>query len=250
MKRLLAMLMILCCILPGARAERLPDEVLLTYYDGSVFFGDSITQGLRRYVSGRRQTEPGFFGGVELICTASISLYEGSRRTLQTNRFRYRGVEKTMYQITRQIGPDKVFILLGLNDPVGIKPDKALGWIGDIVRNMEALCPGVAVHFFSMTPVAPGYCRQKNRPRYQEQVEEYNLRLKAECEALGVGYVDIATPLKDGDGYLAEEYSSDKVCHLNDRGAEVWVQALCDYAQQQYDQGLWAPAGLPAADGQ
>ncbi len=240
-KRLLALLLVLISLAPCAVAERLPDEVLLTYYDDSIFFGDSITQGFRRYVSNRQQTDPGFMSGVEIVCTASISLYEGSRRGLQTNRFRYRGQDRTLYQITQQIRPQKVFILLGLNDPVGIQIEKAMGWIRDIMRGMDELCPGVEVYFFSMTPVTPGYCSQKNRPRYQEQVDEYNARLIMVCTDMGAHYVDIATPLKDENGYLAYDYSSDKICHLSDEGAAVWVQALCDYAQEQYDLGLWVP---------
>ena len=253
-KRILAALLLLACAVsavPSAGAERLDEETLLSYYDGSVFFGDSIMQGFRRYRSARRQTDPDFLEGVEVVCTASISLYEGSRRSLQTNRFRYRGVDRTMYQITDIIKPRKVYVLLGLNDPVGIKIDKAIGWIRDIVRNMDQLAPGTQVCFFSLTPVTAAYCRSRNRPKYQEQVNEYNRRLEEVCTELGAEYIDIATAMKDEAGYLDNDLSSDKVCHLNDDGVAVWVQAMCDYAQQRYDAGLWTPGrvdGDAAAD--
>ncbi len=244
MKRLLALLLILVCLAPCALAERLDDETLLSYYDDSIFFGDSIMQGFRRYRSAVRQTDPDFLEGIEVVCTASISLYEGSRRGLQENRFRYRGVDRSMYQITQQIGPKKVFILLGLNDPVGIKIDKAIGWIRDIARNMEEFAPGTQLCFFSLTPVTPGYCRTKERPGYQDKVDEYNIRLQEVCQELGAEYIDIATALKDEDGYLTDALSSDKICHLNDDGVVVWLRAMCDYAQDRYDQGLWVP-GAP-----
>lgn len=254
-KRLIALLLLLTCLVPTALAERLEDSVLLSYYDNSIFFGDSIMQGFRRYRSSVRQTDESFLADMNVICTASISLYAGSRKNLYGEyHFRYRGVDKSMYQITRELKPDKVFILLGLNDPVGIKIEKAITWIEYILKNMPDYAPDTEVYFFSLTPVTPNYCRQKSRPKYQEQVNKYNQRLKETCEAQGAGYVEIAEYLKDEDGYLKAEYSSDKVCHLNDEGVAVWIQALCDYAQAQYDQGLWMPivnaeeAAQPAAE--
>ena len=251
MKRLIALLLVLLfltpCALSEEAGERLDEDILLSYYDNSVFFGDSIMQAFRRYRSNRRQTDPDFMEGIEVVCTASISLYEGSRRTLQTNRFRYRGVDRTMYQIARMLQPRKVFILLGLNDPVGIKIDRAIGWIRDIMRNMEEYAPDTGVCFFSLTPVTPGYCRSRNRPNYPDQIIEYNRRLQAVCEELGAEYIDIGTALKDEDGYLDYDLSSDKICHLNDDGVEVWIRALCDYAQMRYDLGLWVPGEEEAA---
>ena len=49
MKRLIACILLLVCLAPAALAERLDDEVLLSYYDNSVIFGDSITEAFRRY---------------------------------------------------------------------------------------------------------------------------------------------------------------------------------------------------------
>ena len=71
MKRLLALVLVLLFLTPCVFAERLDEEVLLSYYDNSVFFGDSIMQAFRRYRSNRRQTEPEYMEGIEVVCTAS-----------------------------------------------------------------------------------------------------------------------------------------------------------------------------------
>lgn len=248
MKRVIALVLLFVCLAPTAWAERLDDSVLLSYYDNSIFFGDSIMQGFRRYRSNIRQTDEDFLTDMNVICTASISLYAGSRRNLYGEyHFRYRGVDKSMYQITKELQPDKIFILLGLNDPVGIKIEKAITWIEYILTHMPTYAPDTEVYFFSLTPVTPTYCRQKSRPKYQEQVDQYNQRLRETCEAMGAGYVEIAEYLKGEDGYLKAEYSSDNVCHLSDEGVAVWIQAMCDYAQSQYDLGLWMPV-LDAED--
>lgn len=224
-----------------AAATRLPDKVLLTYYDNSIFFGDSIMQGFRRYRSNIRQSDPTFLEGVTVMATSSISLYDASRVNPK-GTFLHRGVQKTMYSITREVKPDRIFILLGLNDVVGIKIDKAITWVEYIVKNMPDYAPDTEIYFFSQTPVTPYYCKKRSRPNYPEQIDQYNQRLQETCEALGVHYVDICTALKDEEGYLNEAYTSDGDCHLSDAGVAAWVQVLCDYAQAQYDQGLWTPA--------
>ena len=247
-------LMLLTAVFPAgaesaAEAEtasvRLSDEVLLSFYDNSVFFGDSIMQGFRRYRSNIRQTDKDFLEGVTVMATSSISLYDASRRyQREGGTFLHRGVQKTMYNITRELKPDRIFILLGLNDVVGIKIDKAISWVEYIIQYMPEYSADTEIYFFSQTPVTALYGRKRERPNYPSQVDQYNLRLKETCEKLGAHYVEISEPLKDADGYLDAAYTSDGDCHLSDAGVAVWIQAMCDYAQSQYDQGLWTPADM------
>ena len=246
MKRWIAGILVLLCLAPLAAAEQPDDEFLLSFYNDSVFFGDSITKALRRYRSAVRQTDPDFMPSTDIICTDCISLFAGSRTRLTGDyHFQYRGRESTMYDITAQIGPKKVFILLGLNDPAGSKIEKAIGWVEDIIRIMAERFPETEVYFFSNTPVALYYCREKNRPDYPAQVNEYNARLKETCEAKGAHYVEIAEPMKDENGYLNLNYSSDDRCHLSDEGVKVWIECLKDYAREQYELGLWDPFAVP-----
>lgn len=252
MKRLTAMLLLLITltatifaageeIAPAPDAARLPDEILLSFYDNSVFFGDSIMQGFRRYRSSVRQTDPDYLEGITIMATASITLYNASRRYQEEGKFLHRGLKKNMYMITKELKPERIFILLGLNDVVGIKIDKAITWVEYIIQNMPSYCADTQIYFFSQTPVTPFYCKKRSRPNYPAQVDQYNQRLKETCEKLGAHYVEISEPLKDEEGYLNAAYCSDGDCHLNDEGTAVWIQAMCDYAQSQYEQGLWTP---------
>ena len=72
----------------------------------------------------------------------------------------------------------------------------------------------------------------------EKKAAEY---LKELCESTGGGYIDIAEALKDENNYLLEEYSSDKICHISDEGLVIWIERMKDYAQEQYDAGLWDP---------
>ena len=147
----------------------------------------------------------------------------------------------TMYEAVKRFKPKRAFILLGLNDPVGIKVDKAIGWVEDIFRKMEEMGPDTAVYFLSETPVTIQYEIKRDREGYQLSLDEYNEKLKKTCEENGGFYIELAEALKDENNFLREECSSDNICHLSDEGNAVLIQVLKDYAQEQYDQGLWDP---------
>ena len=72
-------------------------------------------------------------------------------------------------------------------------------------------------------------------------LQENNAMLKETCEKNGAHYIEIAEALKGEDNLLRMDYSNDKVCHLNEDGIAVWIQCMKDYAQEQYDLGLWDP---------
>lgn len=242
MKRLAALVLCLVSLCSIACAEQLDEKTLLSYYDDCLFIGDSIMQGLRRYRSAVREEDPSFLESATIVCTASISLYSGSRRFLNGEyHFKYKGIDQTMYEIARTVKPKRVLVLLGLNDPVGIKIDRAMEWIEYIVRTLPGYAPDTELCFFSQTPITERYCRMKKRPGYQDKLNEYNARLRETCERLGVTYIEISESLKGEDGYLVDEYSSDKICHLSDEGLAVWVRDMCAHAQRQYDAGLWKP---------
>ena len=46
-----------------------------------------------------------------------------------------------------------------------------------------------------------------------------------------VYYIDISTPLMDGEGNLNQIYSSDGYVHLNIDGYGVWVNRVVDYVR-------------------
>ena len=235
---LVAALMLLGC-LPGL-CEELTQEQLLSYYDGSVFVGDSITRQLRVFVLEKQETEPDFLKNARFLVTQSYFLYTASRKYLQknANNLIYRGEEMPLCEIIGQMKPKRVLILLGVNDYVGEKIEKGIGWCERIVDLIAETSPDTQVIFESLTPVTPKFCRKKD---YRTMWDEYNAALEEMCRRRGAGYIDIATPLKDADGYLREDYSSDGEYHLKGVGLQLWLDTLAAYARQQYEAGLWTP---------
>ena len=191
---LMAALMLLGCV-PGL-GEELTQEQLLSYYDGSVFVGDSITGQLRIYVLEQRVTKPELLKNARFLVAQSYLLYAASRKfTLQgASNLSFLGKEMALCDIIGYIKPKRVLILLGVNDYVGEKIEKGIGWCERIVDLIAETSPDTQVIFESLTPVTPKFCRKKD---YRTMWDEYNAALEEMCRRRGAGYIDIATPLKD-----------------------------------------------------
>ena len=56
------------------QAERLPDSILMTYYDQSLFVGDSLVVMFRNYVRGAQKKDPAYFSGIKFYGAYSYQL--------------------------------------------------------------------------------------------------------------------------------------------------------------------------------
>lgn len=243
MKRIGAFLLLLLifagCLVPGL-AERLSENQLASYYDGAVFVGDSITAQLLVYVREKQQKDPGFFSNVKFLTAQSYSLYTASRKNLLANKpnLKYRGEEMPLCRILKEMKPTKALILLGVNDYIGETIEKGIGYDERILDLTKEFAPDTQIIFQSLTPVRPAFCKRHD---YRTLWDQYNAALEAFCQERNVPYIDIASRLKDEEGYLKKGYSSDGKYHLKPAGLQLWLDALLDYAQSQYDQGVWNP---------
>ena len=227
-------------ILLPAPWERLTDEELSSYYRGALFIGDSITAQLMGYVRSLQKERPDFFPDVKFQTAQSYFLYTASRKGFQTGtaNLKYRGIEMPMWQVLQEMRPRKALILLGVNDYIGTEIEKGIGYCRRILELAAQYAPDTEIIFESLTPVTKSFCRKKD---YQPMWDAYNEALKAMCAETGTLYIDIAAPLKNSGGYLNADYSNDGKYHLNASGMDLWIKALLDFAQEQYEKGLWIP---------
>jgi len=251
-KNWLMLLLCLVLLLPAAAAEesadpvRLPDETLMTYYEDTFFVGDSLVRMFHNYVKKMLQKDPEFFKGIKFYDAYSYQLRTAAKEyVVDTDaNLRYKGSDEVLCRIVKDKKPGKLFILAGLNDNFaktvnGVEGiDRGMRAVEKIVALMKKSSPDTQVYFFSMTPVTQ---RVENKRHIRDTWDEYNARLAEKCRELGAIYVDIATPLKDENGLLPKSLSHDGEYHLNDEGNAIWAQTLLDFAQEQYEAGLWTP---------
>ncbi|MBR5109265.1 MAG: hypothetical protein IK099_03635 [Clostridia bacterium] len=251
MKKAIAVLLCLLTLVANAWAfseetpARLPDETLMSFYDQSVFAGDSTIRMFRNYVKERQEKEPSYFSGIRFYSAYSIQL-----RTLglewvnsELTNLTYKGSDEVLCEIVQRIKPEKVFILAGLNDNFakeknGEGIDRGMRYVGNIMKAINKHAPGTQVFFFSLTPVTQ---KVEDTRHIQALWDQYNERLEQTCLELGATYIDIASALKDENGLLPKSITSEGEYHLNAEGNAIWAQVLLDFAQAQYEAGLWSP---------
>lgn len=242
MKRFFAMLLCAVLLAGTAYAERLPDEQLVTYYNHSIFVGDSLPRMFRNYVVNTVQKEhPDYFKETKFYTAYSYQLYTASLEKPSSSRVNltYKGYDTTMCRLMEKLKPEKLFILAGLNDKIGEYPDRGMRYVEKIMELMKEYAPDTQVYFFSLTPVTAAV--NKKRPHLQEKWDAYNELLEQKCQEVGAIYIDIATNLKGENGFMKKGISHDGEYHLNDKGNAIWLQTLLDFAQSEYDALRWVP---------
>lgn len=240
---------------------RLPDEVLMTYYDNTIFAGDSQIALFRNFVQQKRKENPDYFAGVIFKGANSFKLRYATYKKLEEAdgaHLTEGGQKATLYAIVKKLQPAKVFLLAGLNDAFTTDYtksrngrditgyDRAAEYVEKIVAAVAEACPETKVYFISQIPVTKTVA--KKRSGIQERWDLVNETMKAKCEETGAGFIDAASVLKGEDGLLPADLSRDGEYHLNDEGNEILVQILLDFAQAEYEAGNWTPGNLNTAE--
>lgn len=121
--------------------------------------------------------------------------------------------------------PKELFIEAGINDMgQGVPAGMIVGNILYIIGRVRLACPGVRVFVTSMLPSNAD--AKKDYPEVAGKngvVVELDSFLRREVELRGVGYIDLAAAVKDGNGDLDKKYAAKDGLHLNDDGYRVWV---------------------------
>lgn len=252
----------------GDAAERLPDEVLMTYFDNTVFAGDSQVAKFRNFVKKQWKEDPGYFSNVDFRAANSYKFRFAGYRTLKESESAHLtdgGKKTTLFEIVKKVKPDRLFLLAGLNDAFTTdytkdrsvtKADeagnqRAARYVRELTELVREASPGTEIYIISQMPVTRSFVQGTNKAsKCRDRFDLVNETVQQECEALGIRYVDLATGLKDDEGYLPVRYCADGLCHLNDAGYEIFAQELLDFVQAEYEAGRWVPAADPGTEGQ
>lgn len=201
--------------------------VAWSWFDDAVFVGDSISLKLTGYVSKMRQSQSDFLGKAQFLTAGSLgsgnALWEVSDKSVHPL---YQGTKMRLEDSIAACGAKKLYILLGMND-VG------LYGIDGSVANMETLLklilektPDLQIFVQSATPIHKG---NELKALNNANLVTYNQGLQEMCQRNGWHYVDVASVLKDAEGYLPDAYCSDASgmgMHFTDQACQVWIDYL------------------------
>lgn len=203
------------------------EEQIDAYFENTVFLGDSIMLGFRNY--SRKQKEGSFLKQIQFLAAGSYSADEALKGVTKNSVHPlYQGKKQHAWESIEQIAPSKVFICLGLNDLNISGLQGSLDKYKELIQKIQDKQPDVEIHIMSMTYTLAGASSGKLN---NDTIREYNLMLLDTAIENGWGYIDIANPLADEEGDLAEKYCSDGFVHQTAAAYDVWKNVLRDYAK-------------------
>lgn len=205
------------------------------FYDGTVFVGDSILQQLGRYAMICQQEGRPLLGSARFLTAASYTIYLGSRQNAYPDEvaLKYRGVPVSLHEGLKTMEARRAFVLLGLNDNAGTQLDKEISFYSLLIQRARDTNPGLDLIILSMTPIVKN---AQDEWLNQANLDRFNLRLESLCGELGVTFLDVSSALKDEEGFLNRDYSSDKRVHLNPLGLGVLAEKLNSYVREHMRQ--------------
>ncbi len=200
---------------PDSHMIALPENgrVDMSYFNTSVFVGDSITQGLFIYPS---------YG----IPNANFCAYLGvSPRQIYDGSMQKRNDGVTEVPMEALVGyqPDNVYVLLGTNAMVSMGDEALLGYYSEMLDTMRAsLHPEVSIYVQSITPVVQG-----QDARFDiERINNLNDQLAKMAYEKGMYFLDLHEALAGDDGWMRPEYGGGDGYHMTPEGYAAWVEYL------------------------
>lgn len=203
-----------------------------SYFDNSVFIGDSISYGLNLYVTEKRAEGKNVLGKAKFLTSGSLSyansLWEVSDESVHPV---YNGEKMKLEDAAAQIKPDKIYILLGTNDVDLYGVEATVSNADTLISRLLEASPGAKIIIQSVTPK---YIPEDGTEEglTNSEIDMLNEALKSFAEEKGYIYMDIASQFKDSEGRLASDYCSDKEnmgIHFTDAAYEMWIDYLYNH---------------------
>ena len=202
-----------------------------SWFDDVVMIGDSVTLKLKNFVAQQRHDDPGYFGGGQFLSSGSLgsgnSLWEVSDKSVHPS---YQGEKLLLEQSIPMTGAKKLYLMLGVNDIAVYGLEGSVENYKTLLSQIKAAAPEVEFYIQSATPICEG---AERGALTNENLKVYNQMLVEMCQELGLRFVDVASVLRDENGYLPREYCSDPDgmgIHLTDLACQLWLGYLMEDA--------------------
>ncbi|MBQ8913838.1 MAG: hypothetical protein IJ054_07330 [Lachnospiraceae bacterium] len=177
----------------------------LSYFSDVCFIGDSRTEGLVLY-SGLPNINGFYYKGlsVDKLSTDKVITIPGT------------GGSYTCFEAVGMTKFDAYYLMFGVNELGWVYVEKFTENMSNFIDYIKSINPDAVIYVQSILPVSLS-SSQKSDIYNQDRVNMYNEELLKMCQTRGdVIYLDSASAVKDANGYLPEEASSDGIhCDVN-----------------------------------
>lgn len=201
----------------------------VSFFDKSVFIGDSISVTLESYCAAS-----GALGKAQFLCAGSMSPTNMLTGKILPEYPKGSGQKPPIQDSVAATGAEVVYIMLGM-DNIAYGVEKASSDYVTIINNILTKNPDVHIVVQSVTPMTSDSPRA-NATLNNEIIEQFNKKMQGICEENRWYYLNVAEKFKDADGGLIPSYCSDKTSmgmHFTYEGAKVWVDYLLNHIPQE-----------------
>ena len=179
----------------------LSEPVDVSYFDGAIFFGDSLITG---------------FAAHRLLPNATVIAIIGvtPQTALEEPLIPTDYGMATMLEATqeKEEPPGKVYIMLGSHS-LGLDAEQFASYYRQFIDAVRAQHPGATIYIMSLPPVA-AHVREHHHGVSREKVVELNGVIAELARAAGLPFLNVFDALAGEDGYLPAHASSDGL-HLS-----------------------------------
>lgn len=186
-----------------------------TWFENTVFLGDSRTEGLQLY------------SGI----TTGTFFWEWGMSVFKIDSEKHRKVEvngqkMTLMEALSSGTWDQVYIMIGIND-LGYQASSYQEALEEMVDQVKAIQSDAVIYLQTMPPVNEALAKENNIAYYinNENVKAFNDAIVQVAQEKQVVLLDTASCLTDSQGQLPADMSSDGV-HFKKAGYQTWLDYL------------------------
>ena len=219
---------------PGNGAGNTKDSTLTLddfkpgeFFKSSLFCGDSVMSHFYWAVTSK---DPENFSGSTFLAVPNYALRHALNVDSDLHPM-YQGECKPIWENMKIIKPTRIFLFFGLNDIGAIGIDRFMEDYPKLLQKIKEVDPEVKVYILSITPMRADF---EKKSLNNALIDEANRRIQIFCKDYGLGYIDVATILKDKNGALDDKYSDGKTnVHFQWGTYTLWKEVLVQYAKEQ-----------------
>ena len=208
------------------------EPVDVHFFDNAVFIGDSITLKLYYYIVDQRKAGQLRLGNAKFLTAGSLgsgnALWEVSDDSVHPT---YQGQKLLLQDAVKLIGAKKVYLMLGMNDVSIYGTQGSVDNMVKLVNLILEQSPDAEIYIESATP---RISRMTKNPT-NAALFEYDILLCKACMENGWNFIDVASVMRDENGYLFDDYCSDPQdmgMHFSDIGCEAWINYLLTHTKE------------------
>lgn len=185
-----------------------------TYFDDTLFIGDSRTVGLYEY---------GNLGNAIVLADSGMSVYKVFKQTFQLAS----GENVTLEELLSQKQFKKIYIMLGINE-LGYDFDQTVSVYQNMVAHIEELQPN-AVLFLQANLHITGKKSEQSPVYNNNNINHFNLEVQKIADNERRFFLDVNEIFDDEEGNLAVEYTVDE-SHVLGKYYADWVDWILNHA--------------------